>query len=861
MKSACVALKYAPIAARLYPVDKLTYLRSSLGSDHLALDALSISGPDLGSSKSPGSYNNLNRDSNVPVSLVSSSKHDSEHILVHLIDTPGHVDFYGQVYCSAQLADGTIIAVDVSEGICAQTMAAFHLAWDLRLVPVLFLNKIDRLIVELHLSPMEIFNRLLQLLESVNATCSIFRHQTPSCPLDVEEGDPFYFEPRKGNVLFGSALDGWAFRLNLFANLFSKKIPTLPKRELNQKLWSASFFLSKRREILPVEKGETPLFVSLIMENICSVYKALLFDDGTEQIQKICQSFSLSFTPASVKDRKMLLRTIFTSWIPLAPCVFDAIADSIPSAHSRRVGIFGDHCEKGAGTTLAFLAKPIIYPELTEELLRSSICEWTRPTIQNGLENEHESSLTAHSSCPLEKLVMMGRLYSGALSTASIGDIYFSSSNAIGFDGTKFDRHTFKLEKGRFRLYQLMGSKLIEVDCVPEGNIFGISGVLSATKGIFVKSGTLTSLPVDEKIPIHSYSCPSKMPLYHNDASNSLHGTPDDHQTSSAMMGVPLISVSVEPTTSLRDLTQLQFALLLLYQTDPSINVSFTDMGELILKTCGMLHLEQSLKELKSLVSFPISVSDPIVPLGETIGDAQTTKQVHHMQENFSVLACLNPSFFRDFSDVSAKPDALIETTCGTYTQNRIFDPNSGAEPDRCKLVGCEMNDAICSCVPLKMEASIGDQFCTLTLNVTVVKNNTCTPTLTIDPSCATYEEIIKRAFSIAISNGPLCGERVYGVGFSILHLCLDGQHLSDFDKTLLFSPIRKMLHLAILLADPKLMQGYNEISILVPGSSHFDVHALLSPLRYLSSILGTMFHHILCFHILFPHIFAPFWC
>lgn len=153
---------------------------------------------------------------------------------IHLVDSPGHVDFYGQVYCAARMSDGCLVMLDVVEGLCSQSIAALRLAYEEDLTPVLFLNKMDRLVLELKMEPAEAQKILVHLLEQVNAFCSVFRKQDDSAsarPLqqDKDSGDrhqnatkndhgddefhhAFYFDPSKGNVIFGSALDGWAFR-------------------------------------------------------------------------------------------------------------------------------------------------------------------------------------------------------------------------------------------------------------------------------------------------------------------------------------------------------------------------------------------------------------------------------------------------------------------------------------------------------------------------------------------------------------------------------------------------------------------------------------------------------------------------
>jgi elongation factor 4 len=69
--------------------------------------------------------------------------HEGEDYLLHLVDTPGHVDFRAEVSRSYASCGGALLLVDASQGVQAQTVANFYLAFSqgLTLVPVI--NKID----------------------------------------------------------------------------------------------------------------------------------------------------------------------------------------------------------------------------------------------------------------------------------------------------------------------------------------------------------------------------------------------------------------------------------------------------------------------------------------------------------------------------------------------------------------------------------------------------------------------------------------------------------------------------------------------------------------------------------------------
>ncbi|KAL2535672.1 Ribosomal protein S5/Elongation factor G/III/V family protein [Forsythia ovata] len=96
---------------------------------------------------------------------------------INLIDSPGHMDFCSEVSTAARLSDGGLVLVDAVEGVHIQTHAVLRQVWIEKLTPCLVLNKVDRLICELRLSPMEAYNRLLRIVHEVNSIVSTYKSE------------------------------------------------------------------------------------------------------------------------------------------------------------------------------------------------------------------------------------------------------------------------------------------------------------------------------------------------------------------------------------------------------------------------------------------------------------------------------------------------------------------------------------------------------------------------------------------------------------------------------------------------------------------------------------------------------------
>ncbi|NVM54583.1 MAG: elongation factor EF-2 [Candidatus Helarchaeota archaeon] len=148
---------------------------------------------------------------------------EGENYLLEINDTPGHISFTGEVSRALRGSDGAVILVDALEGCMTQTITNIHLAvgeeW---CRPILFINKVDRLIMELKLPPEKIIQRFQQIIQEVNTH---IKQVAPEKKGVYSFKEKWILYPDAGHVVFGSAKDGWAFT-----------IPQIKKKGMSAKL-------------------------------------------------------------------------------------------------------------------------------------------------------------------------------------------------------------------------------------------------------------------------------------------------------------------------------------------------------------------------------------------------------------------------------------------------------------------------------------------------------------------------------------------------------------------------------------------------------------------------------------------------
>lgn len=613
-----------------------------------------------------------------------------EEYLINLIDSPGHIDFSSEVSTASRLCDAAIVLVDAVEGVCSQTVTVLRQVWVEKLKPLLVINKIDRLITELKMTPSEAYLHLERVLEGVNAVIGGFfqgermeedlqwrekldqrkaaRDQQKQEVLsdstseaDVEQqyeerdDEDLYFAPEKNNVIFASAIDGWALTVRQFAAIYEKKLG-IKRSVLEKVLWGDFYLDPKTKKVLGQKhlrgRNLKPIFVQLVLDPIWKAYEATVGINGSRGdpalLEKITKSLSISL-PAHIsrsRDTKAILQALFSSWLPLSTALLVSVIEYLPSppvAQATRLPEMIDEVvgsksvdqtvkdsmvhfrTEASAPVVAYVSKMVAIPEselpskrrklgttLTadeaRELGRKKRAEIAKAQAEaegesnvgqltNGLNSTRigedvDQVLTPEQPEDPEHLIGFARLYAGTL---SVGDEVYVLPPKFN---PAFPHASPEPRKVPITaLYLLMGRSLEPLERVPAGVVFGIEGL----EGHVLKTGTLCS---------------------QLEGSINLAGVSNFSQ--------PIVRVALEPTNPM-DLNKMIKGLKLLEQSDPCAIYEQMESGEHVILTAGELHLERCLKDLRErFAKCEIQPGEPIVPYRETIVKAEEMEPPKH---------------------------------------------------------------------------------------------------------------------------------------------------------------------------------------------------------------------------------------
>jgi elongation factor 2 len=384
--------------------------------------------------------------------------------LINLIDSPGHVDFSSEVTAALRVTDGALVVVDCVSGVCVQTETVLRQAIAERIKPILFMNKMDRALLELQLESEDLYQTFQRIVENVNII--IATYSDDSGPMGEVQVDP-----SKGSVGFGSGLHGWAFTLKQFAEMYAEKFK-IDVVKLMNRLWGENFFNAKTKKWAKLKDDNNQRsFCMYILDPIYKVFNCIMNykkDEATDLLKKL--GIELKHEDQD-KDGKALLKVVMRTWLPAGEALLQMIAIHLPSpvvAQKYRMEMLyeGPHDDEAA------LGVKNCDPDAPLMMYISKMV----PTSDKG------------------RFYAFGRVFSGRVATGMKARIMGPNYTP----GKKEDLY----EKAIQRTILMMGRYTEAIEDVPCGNICGLVGV----DQFLVKTGTITTFKDAHNMKVMKFS-------------------------------------------------------------------------------------------------------------------------------------------------------------------------------------------------------------------------------------------------------------------------------------------------------------------------------------------------------------------
>lgn len=389
---------------------------------------------------------------------------DSKGFLINLIDSPGHVDFSSEVTAALRVTDGALVVVDCVSGVCVQTETVLRQAIAERIKPILFMNKMDRALLELQLEQEDLYQTFQRIVENVNVIIATYNDD------DGPMGE-VRVNTTKGSVGFGSGLHGWAFTLKQFAEMYADKFK-IDVNKLMARLWGDNFFNSTTKKWAKQKEADNKRsFNMYVLDPIYKVFAAIM-GYKKEDTANLLEKLNIKLKPEDQdKDGKNLLKVVMRTWLPAGETLLQMIAIHLPSpvtAQKYRMEMLyeGPHDDEAA------IAIKTCNPDGPLMMYISKMV----PTSDKG------------------RFYAFGRVFSGRVATGMKARIM--GPNYV--PGKKED----VAEKAIQRTILMMGRYTEAIEDVPCGNICGLVGV----DQFLVKTGTITTFKDAHNLKVMKFS-------------------------------------------------------------------------------------------------------------------------------------------------------------------------------------------------------------------------------------------------------------------------------------------------------------------------------------------------------------------
>jgi len=395
------------------------------------------------------------------VSLFYKRKEEAGEVpyLINLIDSPGHVDFSSEVTAALRVTDGALVVVDCIEGVCVQTETVLRQGITERIKPVLFLNKLDRVFLELQAPLEEAYQTFRNSVETVNVIVATYK--------DERLGNIEVY-PENGNVGFGSGLHAWGFTLNDFANAYASKFG-MTMEKFRKKLWGDNYWDPKQGKWVKKnsDKSLQRGFCQFVLAPLKTLVDAIMNDKEDiywPAIDALC--IKLTRDEKALR-RKQLMKTVLRKWIPAGDALFSMIVDHLPSPRTAQA-------------------------YRVENLYSGPMDDATAKAIRD-CDQKADLAMYVSKMVPTSekgRFIAFGRVFAGTVKTGQTVRIMGPEYEP----GKKRDLFVKKIQ----RTVLMMGKYTEQISDCPAGNLIGLMGV----DQYLLKTGTIATH--EESLPFNT---------------------------------------------------------------------------------------------------------------------------------------------------------------------------------------------------------------------------------------------------------------------------------------------------------------------------------------------------------------------
>nr|CAG4648483.1 EOG090X00RJ [Polyphemus pediculus] len=389
---------------------------------------------------------------------------DEKGFLINLIDSPGHVDFSSEVTAALRVTDGALVVVDCVSGVCVQTETVLRQAIAERIKPILFMNKMDRALLELQLDQEELYQTFQRIVENVNVIVATYSDDSgPMGEISVD--------PSKGSVGFGSGLHGWAFTLKQFAEMYADKFK-IDVLKLMNRLWGENYFNPTTKKWSKSKAADNKRsFCMYVLDPLYKVFDAIM-NYKKEETESLLTKLNIKLNVEDrEKDGKALLKAVVRQWLPAGDTLLQMIAIHLPSP----------------ATAQRYRMEMLYEGPLDDEAAMGiKNCDPNAPLMM------YVSKMVPTSD--KGRFYAFGRVFSGKVCTGMKARIMGPNYTP----GKKEDLY----EKAIQRTVLMMGRFVEAIEDVPSGNICGLVGV----DQFLVKTGTITTFKDAHNLRVMKFS-------------------------------------------------------------------------------------------------------------------------------------------------------------------------------------------------------------------------------------------------------------------------------------------------------------------------------------------------------------------